>query len=124
MFGGDLGVITGLLFACEGIERPTHALDHALNLVTGIFEAAPKKDMLQKMRRARDLFVQRMPHIPADGEMQGDAALSPAVATKKLKEPGEVAAASSHQTDSSAPTTRPLPVIRVRIEVIEVSCGR
>jgi malate dehydrogenase (oxaloacetate-decarboxylating)(NADP+) len=28
------------------------------------------------MRAARDLFVQRMPHVEADGEMQGDAALS------------------------------------------------
>ncbi|HWH80899.1 MAG TPA: phosphate acyltransferase, partial [Burkholderiaceae bacterium] len=28
-----------------------------------------------KMRRARDLFVQHMPDVPADGEMQGDAAL-------------------------------------------------
>ncbi len=33
----------------------------------------------RKMRRARDLFVERMPHIPADGEMQGDAALSDSV---------------------------------------------
>ncbi|MEO6032964.1 MAG: NADP-dependent malic enzyme, partial [Burkholderiaceae bacterium] len=27
-----------------------------------------------KMRRARDLFVQRMPEVPADGEMHGDVA--------------------------------------------------
>ena len=38
----------------------------------------------RKMRAARDLFVQRMPHIPADGEMQGDAALSESVRTKLL----------------------------------------
>jgi malate dehydrogenase (oxaloacetate-decarboxylating)(NADP+) len=31
------------------------------------------------MRAARDLFVQRAPHIPCDGEMQGDAALSETV---------------------------------------------
>ena len=36
------------------------------------------------MRQARDLFVQRMPHIPADGEMQGDAALSESVRHKLL----------------------------------------
>ncbi|HSN32526.1 MAG TPA: phosphate acyltransferase, partial [Ideonella sp.] len=30
----------------------------------------------RKMRRARDLFVQRCPGVEADGEMQGDAALS------------------------------------------------
>jgi len=38
----------------------------------------------RKMRQARDLFVQRMPHIPADGEMQGDAALSEAVREKLM----------------------------------------
>jgi malate dehydrogenase (oxaloacetate-decarboxylating)(NADP+) len=31
----------------------------------------------RKMRAARDLFVQRMPDVSADGELQGDAALSP-----------------------------------------------
>jgi len=31
----------------------------------------------KKMRAARDLFVQRMPDVSADGELQGDAALSP-----------------------------------------------
>ncbi len=38
----------------------------------------------RKMRQARDIFVKRMPHIPADGEMQGDAALSESVRTKLL----------------------------------------
>ena len=33
----------------------------------------------------------KSPHLKIDGELQGDAALSPAVAAKKLKEPGEVA---------------------------------
>jgi len=40
----------------------------------------------RKMRQARDLFVQRMPDIPADGEMQGDAALSESVRHKLLPE--------------------------------------
>jgi len=31
----------------------------------------------KKMRAARDLFVQRMPDVSADGELQGDAAFSP-----------------------------------------------
>jgi len=38
----------------------------------------------RKMREARDIFVKRMPHIPADGEMQGDAALSESVRSKLL----------------------------------------
>jgi malate dehydrogenase (oxaloacetate-decarboxylating)(NADP+) len=33
----------------------------------------------RRMRAARDLFVARAPHIPCDGEMQGDAALSQSV---------------------------------------------
>ena len=33
----------------------------------------------KRMRAARDLFVARAPHIPCDGEMQGDAALSETV---------------------------------------------
>jgi malate dehydrogenase (oxaloacetate-decarboxylating)(NADP+) len=37
-----------------------------------------------KMRTARDLFVQRMPDVEADGELQGDAALSEAIRTSIL----------------------------------------
>ncbi|MBP6775853.1 MAG: NADP-dependent malic enzyme, partial [Piscinibacter sp.] len=33
----------------------------------------------RKMRAARDLFVARMPEVKADGELQGDAALSETV---------------------------------------------
>ena len=33
-----------------------------------------KRPSALKMRRARDLFVKRMPDVPADGEMHGDAA--------------------------------------------------
>ena len=40
----------------------------------------------KKMRQARDLFIQRMPDVPADGEMQGDAALSDSVRHKMLPE--------------------------------------
>ena len=32
----------------------------------------------------------KAPHLKIDGELQGDAALSPSVASKKLKEPGDV----------------------------------
>jgi len=34
-----------------------------------------KRPSARKMREARDLFVSRMPDVPADGEMQGDLAL-------------------------------------------------
>ena len=40
----------------------------------------------KKMRTARDLFIQRMPDVPADGEMQGDAALSESVRHKLMPE--------------------------------------
>jgi len=41
----------------------------------GIFGSS-KRASARRMRAARDLFVQRMPHIECDGEMHGDAALS------------------------------------------------
>ncbi|MBL8286653.1 MAG: NADP-dependent malic enzyme [Rubrivivax sp.] len=40
----------------------------------------------RRMRAARDLFVQRAPHIECDGEMHGDAALSESVRTGYLPE--------------------------------------
>ena len=47
-----------------------------------------------------------------------------ATAFATAKYSGDTAAASSHHTASIVPTISPLPVIRVRIDVIEVSCGR
>jgi len=35
-----------------------------------------KRASAVKMRAARDLFVQRRPEVPADGELQGDAVFS------------------------------------------------
>jgi phosphate acetyltransferase len=43
--------------------------------------------VIEALRIAR----QRAPLLLIDGELQGDAALSPAVAARKMKEPGEVA---------------------------------
>jgi malate dehydrogenase (oxaloacetate-decarboxylating)(NADP+) len=45
-----------------------------------------KRASALKMRAARDLFVQRMPEVEADGEMQGDAALSDEVRERFLPE--------------------------------------
>ena len=45
----------------------------------------------EKVIEALRIARQRAPHLKIDGELQGDAALSPAVAAKKLKEAGEVA---------------------------------
>ena len=38
-----------------------------------------KRPSALKMRKARDLFVERMPDVPADGEMHGDLALDEAM---------------------------------------------
>ena len=43
--------------------------------------------VVEALRIARE----KAPHLKIDGELQGDAALSPAVAAKKMKEPGDVA---------------------------------
>ena len=42
----------------------------------GSMFGSSQRPSAKKMRAARDLFVARMPDVPADGEMQGDAALS------------------------------------------------
>ncbi|WP_284615734.1 NADP-dependent malic enzyme [Aquabacterium humicola] len=43
-----------------------------------------KRASALRMRAARDLFVQKAPHIECDGELQGDAALSEAIRGKFL----------------------------------------
>jgi phosphate acetyltransferase len=44
-----------------------------------------------KVVAALQLTKQRVPHLHIDGELQGDAALSPGVAALKVKQPSEVA---------------------------------
>jgi phosphate acetyltransferase len=45
----------------------------------------------EKVVEALRIAREKAPHIKIDGELQGDAALSPAVAQRKMKEPGDVA---------------------------------
>jgi len=45
-----------------------------------------QRESARRMRAARDLFVQRAPHIECDGEMHGDAALSESVRMGYLPE--------------------------------------
>ncbi len=51
----------------------------------GNYGSSPRKSAL-KMRQARDLFVQKHPHIECDGEMHGDAALDESVRDRALLE--------------------------------------
>ena len=50
---------------------------------------------VDKVRRALDLVRQREPQLAIDGEFQADAALVPAVAQKKVKDPSTVAGAAN-----------------------------
>ncbi len=45
----------------------------------------------EKVIAALHIARETAPHLKIDGELQGDAALSPKVAAKKMKEPGDVA---------------------------------
>ena len=53
-----------------------------------------KRASALKMRAARDLFVKSMPDVPADGEMQGDAALGEEVRSTLM--PGSVLTGSAN----------------------------
>ena len=52
-----------------GLEPQVAFLSHSMF-------GSSQRPSARKMRAARDLFVARMPDVPADGEMQGDAAFS------------------------------------------------
>ena len=46
---------------------------------------------VDKVVEALRIARQKAPHLLIDGELQGDAALSPGVAARKMKDPGDVA---------------------------------
>jgi len=54
-------------------------------------KGSAKHAHVDKVLRALEIAKSRAPELAIDGELQADAALSPAVAAKKLKEPGPVA---------------------------------
>ena len=54
-------------------------------------KGSAKHAHVDKVLRALEIAKARAPYLAIDGELQADAALSPAVAAKKLKEPGPVA---------------------------------
>ncbi|HEX7686900.1 MAG TPA: NADP-dependent malic enzyme [Burkholderiaceae bacterium] len=53
------------------------ALEPRVAFLSHSMFGSSQRPSARKMRAARDLFVARMPEVPADGEIQGDAAFSP-----------------------------------------------
>ncbi len=64
----DIAVMSADAIRHFGLEPRVAFLSHSSY-------GSSKRPGAVKMRKARDLFVARMPDVPADGEMQGDAAL-------------------------------------------------
>ena len=60
-----------------GVEPRVAFLSHSMY-------GSSKRASARKMRAARDLFVARLPGVPADGELQGDAAFSDELRTSLL----------------------------------------
>jgi phosphate acetyltransferase len=54
-------------------------------------KGSAKHALVDKVAQALEIARQRAPQLAIDGELQADAALVPAVAAKKLKDPGDVA---------------------------------
>jgi malate dehydrogenase (oxaloacetate-decarboxylating)(NADP+) len=62
------------VMAAEEVRR--FGIPPKVAFVSHSMYGSSKRASALKMRAARDLFVQRMPDVPADGEIQGDAVFS------------------------------------------------
>jgi phosphate acetyltransferase len=81
----DIAVATAASAARVLEEEPRVAMLSFSTKGSGTHPDAEK--VVQALQRAR----LKAPHVMIDGEFQGDAALSPAVAARKVKEPSDVA---------------------------------
>ncbi|WP_374674052.1 NADP-dependent malic enzyme [Ideonella sp.] len=72
------------LMAAEEVQR--FGLPAKVAFLSHSMYGSSTRPSARRMRAARDLFVQRAPHIECDGEMHGDAALSEAIRRAALPE--------------------------------------
>jgi malate dehydrogenase (oxaloacetate-decarboxylating)(NADP+) len=70
------------LMAADEVQR--FGLPPKVAFLSHSMFGSSKRESARRMRAARDLFVQRAPHIECDGEMHGDAALSESIRTAVL----------------------------------------
>ena len=72
------------LMAAEEVQR--FGLPPKVAFLSHSMYGSSSRPSARRMRAARDLFVQRAPHIDCDGEMHGDAALTEAIRRAALPE--------------------------------------